>query len=248
MAWLPGSPAWNRTHPSLTTLKFMQATVAWDLIRLFTMFLQTGYRSQLTNGPNLNAKGSATGFTRKRFTPTELRILKKYPNRRLYDTQASAYVTLEDVRKMVLEKNPLKVIDSKTEKDLTRTVLLQIISEQETEGHEPLLTNRVLEAVIRFYGDSMQGLLGRYIEQSLMTFLEQQELYQRRMRDVLNANPLKLMGKLADNNLNFLKNFVQNNPDSPADTPISEQDETPLNEQQADPHTEDKNDRSGGSV
>ena len=109
---------------------------------------------------------------------------------------------------MVLEKDPLQVIDSKTEKDLTRSVLLQIISEQETEGHEPLLTNKVLEAVIRFYGDSMQGVLGRYIEQSLMTFLEQQELYKRRMRDVLNANPLKLMGKMADNNLNFLKGLV----------------------------------------
>ncbi len=109
---------------------------------------------------------------------------------------------------MVLDKDPLQVIDSKTEKDLTRSVLLQIISEQETEGHEPLLTNKVLEAVIRFYGDSMQGILGRYIEQSLMTFIEQQELYKRRMRDVLNANPLKLMGKLADNNLNFLKGLV----------------------------------------
>jgi len=117
---------------------------------------------------------------------------------------------------MVLDKDPLKVIDSKTEKDLTRSVLLQIISEQETEGHEPLLTNKVLEAVIRFYGDSMQGILGRYIEQSLMTFLEQQEIYKRRMRDVLNANPLKLMGKLADNNLNFIKSLVPGNSEESA--------------------------------
>lgn len=127
----------------------------------------------------------------------------------MYDTQSSSYVTLEDVRKLVLAKDPLKVIDSKTEKDLTRSVLLQIISEQETEGHEPLLTNKVLEAIIRFYGDSMQGVLGRYIEQSLMTFLEQQEIYQRRMKEVLNTNPLKMMGKLADNNLSFLKSLVQ---------------------------------------
>ena len=137
-----------------------------------------------------------------------MRILKKYPNRRLYDTQQSEYVTLDDVRKMILGKDPVKVLDSKTGKDLTRSVLLQIIAEQETEGHEPLLTNRVLEQVVRFYGDSMQNVLSRYLEQSIMTFLEQQELYQRRMREVLNANPLKLMQRLADQNINFLRSLL----------------------------------------
>jgi polyhydroxyalkanoate synthesis regulator protein len=86
--------------------------------------------------------------------------------------------------------------------------LLQIIAEQEAEGHEPLLTNRVLEQVVRFYGDSMQSVLSRYLEQSIMTFLEQQELYQRRMRDVLNASPLKLMQRLADQNINFLRSLL----------------------------------------
>jgi polyhydroxyalkanoate synthesis repressor PhaR len=137
-----------------------------------------------------------------------VRILKKYPNRRLYDTEKSEYVTLDDVRKMILGKDPVKVLDSKTGKDLTRSVLLQIIAEQEAEGHEPLLTNRVLEQVVRFYGDSMQNVLSRYLEQSIMTFLEQQELYQRRMRDVLNASPLKLMQRLADQNINFLRSLL----------------------------------------
>ncbi|HEY6599855.1 MAG TPA: polyhydroxyalkanoate synthesis repressor PhaR [Pseudomonadales bacterium] len=137
-----------------------------------------------------------------------MRILKKYPNRRLYDTQQSEYVTLDNVRKMILNKDPVKVVDSKTGKDLTRSVLLQIIGEQEAEGHEPLLTNRVLEQIVRFYGDSMQSVLSRYIEQSIMTFLEQQELYQRRMREVLNANPLKLMQRLADQNINFLRSLL----------------------------------------
>lgn len=86
--------------------------------------------------------------------------------------------------------------------------MLQIIAEQEAEGHEPLLTNRVLEQVVRFYGDSMQSVLSRYLEQSIMTFLEQQELYQRRMREVLNANPLKLMQRLADQNINFLRSLL----------------------------------------
>jgi polyhydroxyalkanoate synthesis repressor PhaR len=144
-------------------------------------------------------------------TPTTgpaLRILKKYPNRRLYDTEQSAYITLEDVRKMILRKEPVKVVDSRTGHDLTRAVLLQIIAEQEAEGHEPLLTNKVLEQIVRFYGDSMQGVLSRYLEQSIFTFLEQQDLYQRRMREVLNANPLKLMQRLADQNIAFLRSLM----------------------------------------
>ncbi len=137
-----------------------------------------------------------------------MRVLKKYPNRRLYDTQNSVYVTLEDVRQMVLANESIQVVDSKSGADLTRSVLLQIIAEQEGEGHEPLLTNRVLQQLIRFYGDSMQGVLSRYIEQSVMVFLQQQELYQRRMRDVLSASPVKLVQKLADQNLNFWRNLI----------------------------------------
>lgn len=138
-----------------------------------------------------------------------MRVLKKYPNRRLYDTQNSVYVTLEDVRQMVLKNESIQVVDSRTGADLTRSVLLQIIAEQEGEGHEPLLTNRVLQQLIRFYGDSMQGVLSRYIEQSVMVFLQQQELYQRRMRDMLSASPVKLVQKLADQNLNFWRNLMQ---------------------------------------
>jgi polyhydroxyalkanoate synthesis repressor PhaR len=138
-----------------------------------------------------------------------LRILKKYPNRRLYDTRDSVYVTLEDVRQMVLANESIKVVDSKTGNDLTRAVLLQIIAEQEGEGHEPLLTNRVLQQLIRFYGDSMQGVLSRYIEQSVMIFLEQQELYQRRMRDVLNATPVKMVQRIADQNLAFWRGIMK---------------------------------------
>jgi polyhydroxyalkanoate synthesis repressor PhaR len=122
---------------------------------------------------------------------------------------------------MILGNDPIKVLDSKTGKDLTRSVLLQIIAEQEAEGHEPLLTNRVLEQVVRFYGDSMQSVLSRYLEQSIMTFLEQQELYQRRMRDVLNASPLKLMQRLADQNINFLRTLLPGVPIPGSDTGAS---------------------------
>jgi polyhydroxyalkanoate synthesis repressor PhaR len=174
-----------------------------------------------------------------------VRILKKYPNRRLYDTEKSEYVTLDDVRKMILGKDPVKVLDSKTGKDLTRSVLLQIIAEQEAEGHEPLLTNRVLEQVVRFYGDSMQNVLSRYLEQSIMTFLEQQELYQRRMRDVLNASPLKLMQRLADQNINFLRSLLpggagMTNADSeahkpPAESTLAERDDEPTSSPDENP-------------
>jgi polyhydroxyalkanoate synthesis regulator protein len=121
------------------------------------------------------------------------------------------------------------VLDSKTGKDLTRSVLLQIISEQEAEGHEPLLTNRVLEQVVRFYGDSMQSVLSRYLEQSIMTFLEQQELYQRRMREVLNSNPLKLMQRLADQNIAFLRSLL------PGTNPVAAESE--VHKMASPPHT-----------
>ena len=122
-----------------------------------------------------------------------MRILKKYPNRRLYDTQDSVYVTLDDVRKMVLNKDPLQIVDSKTGKDLTRSVLLQIIAEQEAEGHEPLLTNRVLQQIIRFYGDNVGSVVSRYIEQSILTFLEHQDQLRRRMKEMNDLNPFNFM-------------------------------------------------------
>lgn len=138
-----------------------------------------------------------------------MHLLKKYPNRRLYDTEKSAYVTVEDVRQMILAKESVKVVDSKTEKDITRGVLLQIIAEQENESHEPLLTNGVLQHLIRFYGQPMQGFLGRYLEQSVVTFLDQQRLYQRRLQQLMERSPLKLMQQLADQNLSFWRSMIQ---------------------------------------
>ena len=131
-----------------------------------------------------------------------MREFKKYPNRRLYDIKESKYVTVEDIRKIILEGESIYVVDSKTEKDLTRSVLLQIISEQEGEGHEPILTNRVLEQLVRFYGDAMQNVFGRYIEQSIMNFLDQQDRFQRNVRD-LTTDPLALMRRAMEQNMEF---------------------------------------------
>ena len=92
---------------------------------------------------------------------TEPRIIKKYPNRRLYDTAISSYITLEDVKRLVLEYEKFRVIDAKTKDDITRSILLQIISEEEEQG-SPIFTTEVLAHIIRFYGDTLQGMMGTY--------------------------------------------------------------------------------------
>lgn len=100
-----------------------------------------------------------------------MRLLKKYPNRRIYDTESSTFVTLADVRQLVIDREPFQVVHSKTGKDLTRNVLLQIISELEEEGHESLLTNRVLEELIRFYGERMVGMMAPFLERQILQYL-----------------------------------------------------------------------------
>lgn len=100
-----------------------------------------------------------------------MRLLKKYPNRRIYDTELSKFVTLTDVRQLVIDRKPFQVVHSKTGKDLTRSVLLQIISELEEEGHESLLTNRVLEELIRFYGHGMVGKIAPFLEGQILQYL-----------------------------------------------------------------------------
>jgi polyhydroxyalkanoate synthesis repressor PhaR len=142
-----------------------------------------------------------------------MRDFMKYPNRRLYDIQESRYVTVEDLRKIVLSGESISVVDSKTDKDLTRTVLLQVISEQEGEGHEPILTNRVLEQLVRFYGDPVQGVVSRYIEQSIMTFLEHQEQYRLRLNEFSTAEPLNLMRKALEQNMEFWNNLASSTTD-----------------------------------
>jgi polyhydroxyalkanoate synthesis repressor PhaR len=142
---------------------------------------------------------------------SELRILRKYTNRRLYDTSRSCYVTLEDVKKLVLSGEPFQVLDSKTGNDLTRNILLQIISEQEADGHGTLLTNQVLQQLIRFYGDSMQGMMSQYLEQSIAAFLEHQERIREQMQTMMGvANPLTMMNKIADQNMAVWNMFQPN--------------------------------------
>ena len=99
------------------------------------------------------------------------RILKKYPNRRLYDTQLSTYITLADVKAMVLTSERFEVRDAKSGEDLTRSILLQIILEEETGG-VPIFSAQMLAQIIRFYGNAMQGMMGSYLEKNLQTFTD----------------------------------------------------------------------------
>ncbi|WP_210395434.1 polyhydroxyalkanoate synthesis repressor PhaR [Motiliproteus sediminis] len=130
-----------------------------------------------------------------------MRVLRKYTNRRLYDTSKSCYITLEDVKQLVLDNVQFEVQDSKTGKDLTRNILLQIISEQEGES-AGMLTNQVLQQLIRFYGDSMQGMMRQYLEQSIGAFLSQQDRIREQMESMIDAaNPLNMMNKIAGQNM-----------------------------------------------
>jgi polyhydroxyalkanoate synthesis repressor PhaR len=117
--------------------------------------------------------------------PTE-RLIRKYSNRRLYDTGGSRHVTLDDLRQLVVAGEKIKVIDDKSGEDLTRSVLLQIIAEQE-QGGAPVLNSELLEMVIRFYGGPMQALLSRYLEQAFTTMLRQQQAMQSEMAKALQT-------------------------------------------------------------
>ena len=124
--------------------------------------------------------------------------LKKYPNRRLYDTTDSKYVTIEDVRKLIVSGESIEVADSKDGSDITRSVLLQILAEQEAEGHETVLTNRAIEQIIRFYGNRLGGVVSRYIEQSIVSFLEHQDQFRAHLKALNDMNPLNLMRQALD--------------------------------------------------
>lgn len=112
-----------------------------------------------------------------------MRELKKYPNRRLYDLTESHYVTIEDVRSMILGGDSVRITDSKDGSDLTRTTLLQILAEQEAQGHEPVLTNPALEHIIRLKGQKAGPVVSRHIEQSLATTLEHADRLRAQQHD-----------------------------------------------------------------
>lgn len=113
--------------------------------------------------------------------PDSVRLIKKYPNRRLYDTQTSSYITLADVKDLVLKHENFQVVDAKSNDDLTRQILLQIILEEESAG-SPMFSHDALTHLIRFYGNAMQGIMGNYLERNIQAFMEIQKNLQEQSR------------------------------------------------------------------
>ena len=116
------------------------------------------------------------------------RIIKKYPNRRLYDTETSAYITLAEVKELVLQYKEFQVQDAKTGDDLTRAILLQIILEEESGG-VPMFSTDMLANIIRYSGHSMQGLMGSYLERSIVAFHEAQKRFQAQAQSLYGELP-----------------------------------------------------------
>ena len=134
------------------------------------------------------------------------RIIKKYPNRRLYDTEISSYITLEDVRQLIVDGEQFEVRDARSGDDLTRSVLLQIIAEHEEHG-QPILSTQLLSQIIRFYGDSLQGFMGSYLERSMQLFLEQQSQFRSQLNSLLGQTPWTMLNGLTERNLDMWKSF-----------------------------------------
>ena len=128
---------------------------------------------------------------------SEERLIKKYANRRLYDAAQSRHITIDDIRNMVIAGTRVKVIEDKSNEDITRLVLLQVIADQEQFGR-PILSTSLLESMIRFYGNSMQGLFSSYLEKSVETFIRQQELLQAKPLADLTRQNLELWAKMQE--------------------------------------------------
>ena len=137
-----------------------------------------------------------------------VRVIKKYPNRRLYDTEISSYITIEDVRQLVVEGEEFEVRDARSGEDLTRCVMLQIIAEHEQAG-SPVLSTQLLGNLIRLYGDSLQGCIGNYLEHCMRQFMEQQQQLRQHAGDGTRQQPWAMMNQLTERNLEQWNEFQQ---------------------------------------
>ncbi|ABE58265.1 MULTISPECIES: polyhydroxyalkanoate synthesis repressor PhaR [Chromohalobacter] len=140
-----------------------------------------------------------------------MRVIRKYANRRLYDTQQSRYVTLEDLRHLVLEEEAFRVEDAKSGEDLTRTILLSIITEQEQrhDNDADVFSNALLEQLIRIYAMAQPLPLARYLEQGTQLMLEQQRRMQDQWQQAIRHSPVETMRELAEDNLRFWQRMMR---------------------------------------
>ncbi len=134
------------------------------------------------------------------------RVIKKYPNRRLYDTEESRYITLADVKNLVIGKIEFLVIDKKSGDDITRSILLQVISEQEQHG-EPIMSQDFLSQLIRSYGSAMPGFIANYLEQSLKLFMTQQQNIRGQVKRVVGIDPVVAVADVAQKNFSRWKSL-----------------------------------------
>ncbi len=152
----------------------------------------------------------------------EIRIIKKYPNRRLYDTKNSCYINLGQIKELIEKSVPVKVIDRQTEKDITRSILLQIIMEQES-NQQPLFSTDSLEKFIRYYEDNSREGFMHFMDQNIQFFHEQQGALTKQMQDLMTFNPLEYWVDATNKNLdawkNMQKNFMQSTTGFPGQTP-----------------------------
>ena len=139
---------------------------------------------------------------------SESRIIKKYPNRRLYDTAISSYITLHDVRRLVTEGVSFQVVDVRSKEDITRSILLQIITEQEESG-EPIFTSDALTKIIRAYGKNIENVMGDFLERSLEVFTEQQQAMTKQMQSLIGGDPVSMMTDITKRNFEMWSNMQQ---------------------------------------
>lgn len=149
-------------------------------------------------------------------TRSDTRVIKKYPNRRLYDTEISRYITLDEVRELVMQNVKFSVLDKNTSEDITRSILLQVIAEQEESGN-PIFTPELLTRIIRFYGDPMQASISSYLELSMQLFAQKHHQFTDQLKHLVGQaqHPVQALRELAEQNVpiwrsvrrEFLKNL-----------------------------------------
>jgi polyhydroxyalkanoate synthesis repressor PhaR len=161
------------------------------------------------------------------------RIIKKYPNRRLYDTEESRYITLADVKDLVVKKVEFVVVDKKSGDDITRSILLQVISEQEQQG-EAIMSQDFLSQVIRSYGKVVPGFMANYLEQSTKLFMVQQQNLRGQVKRVVGVDPVLAVADIAQKNFNRWKSLqdevmkrLTGGRDEPIEDQASDDDELP---------------------
>ena len=127
--------------------------------------------------------------------------INKYPNRRLYDTSQSKYINLDHIKTLINARTEFEIVDSKTSDVITKSILLQIISESETNQSQSLLTDKLLQQLIRFYDSDMQPYVRQYLEQSLVQFIEQQDKVQSLVKNMVDTSPVGIFTKMMETNM-----------------------------------------------